>query len=312
MCQVLAGRAPYALDAATCSAFELACAICDAEPLVLSEAAALADTASSPPAVPPRALRGDLDAAVAKALRKDPAALPRIGRADGRRPVPPPRSGCRCMPAAARSATAWAAGSCATARGRRGHRRQPRAAGRPGAGVGPAHEARLQRAHAEQASARVRALANLAMFDVHDEVAKLPGSIQVRKQLVERAQAYLAALETDVSNDPGLGLDLARSYRRLGDIQGRPSWENLGDFDGALASYERSAVQKAAADRPWFADQRRVDLSAWLPWAARPLAPPPRALARATAGQALAARRGMAQEPDTGRCCCNNAHGLLS
>jgi eukaryotic-like serine/threonine-protein kinase len=236
LCRLLAGRSPYDLETTTAASFELARAICDEEPLRLSEAAA-----GQEGAMPPRLLRGDLDAVVAKALRKDPAAryhsaeqmADDLFRHLERLPV-----------AARRGATGYRLGRWLV-------RHRAVAAGALVANLAlvaglalaldQAHEARLQRQNAQQASAKVRSLANLAIFEVHDEIAKLPGSIEARKWLVEKALAYLSALEADAPADTALGLDLARSYRRLGDIQGRPNWANLGDFDGALASYERSA-----------------------------------------------------------------------
>jgi eukaryotic-like serine/threonine-protein kinase len=236
-CQLLAGRPPYDLDAGSASSFELARAICDEEPLRLSAAAA-----RSAQALPVRLLRGDLDAVVNKALRKDPAAryasaaqmADDLFRHLERLPV-----------GARRGATGYRLGRWLV-------RHRAVAAGALVANLAlmaglalaldQAREARIQRTHAEQASAKVRSLANLTMFDVHDQVAKLPGSIETRKWLVERAQSYLSALKADAPADAELSLDLARGYRRLGDIQGRPNWANLGDFDGARASYERSAA----------------------------------------------------------------------
>ncbi|MGM9487391.1 protein kinase domain-containing protein [Ideonella sp. YS5] len=237
LCRLLAGRSPYDLETTTAASFELARAICEEEPLRLSEAAA-----GQEGAMPPRLLRGDLDAVVAKALRKDPAArypsaehmADDLFRHLERLPV-----------GARRGATGYRLGRWLV-------RHRAVAAGALVANLAlvaglalaldQAHEARLQRQNAQQASAKVRSLANLAMFEVHDEIAKLPGSIDARKWLVEKALAYLAALEADAPGDATLALDLARSYRRLGDIQGRPNWANLGDFEGALASYKRSAT----------------------------------------------------------------------
>lgn len=237
MCQLLAGRSPYDLDTTTAPSFELARAICDEEPLRLTEAAT-----RNPRAMPLRALRGDLEAVVAKALRKDPSAryesaeqmADDLFRHLERLPV-----------AARRGATGYRVGRWLV-------RHRAIAAGALVANLAllaglavaldQAHEARLQRQNAQQASAKVRSLANVVMFEFHDAVAKLPGSIEARKLLVEKAQAYLMALEPEVASDPSLGVELAASYRKLGDIQGRPNTANLGDFDGALASYDRGTA----------------------------------------------------------------------
>ena len=314
LCRLLAGRAPYDVDATTAASFELARAICDEEPLRLSEAAT-----GEPGAMPARLLRGDLDAVVAKALRKDPQA--RYATAEQmaddlfrhleRLPV-----------GARRGATGYRLGRWLV-------RHRAVAAGALVANLAlmaglalaldQAHEARLQRQHVQEASAKIRSLANLAIFEVHDEVAKLPGSIETRKWLVEKAQAYLSTLEAEAPADPALGLDLARSYRRLGDIQGRPNWANLGDFEGALASYERSAamlqrlVGRGLPISPLTLDLERASTlgrkASVLSYTAR------REEARQVAEQGVALLEGAAsQEPGDTRVMLQlaNMHGLLS
>jgi eukaryotic-like serine/threonine-protein kinase len=185
--------------------------------------------------------------------------------------------------------------------------------------VHQAREARTQREHAEEASSRVRSLANVALFELHDAVAKLPGSIEARKLLVDKARAYLTALEQGPRGDPGLGLDLARAHRRLGDIQGRPNTANLGDFDGALASYERSlALLQGLVGRglPLSATELELErvsslgrLASLQSYTAR------RDDARRTAEQALAVLDGVeAQEPDNTRAMLmrSGVQGVLS
>jgi tRNA A-37 threonylcarbamoyl transferase component Bud32 len=314
LCRLLAGRAPYDVDTTTAASFELARAICDEEPLRLSEAAA-----GQPGAMPARLLRGDLDAVAAKALRKDPDAryttaeqmADDLFRHLERLPV-----------GARRGATGYRLGRWLV-------RHRAIAAGALVANLAlvaglafaldQAHEARVQRQHVQEASAKIRSLANLAIFEVHDEVAKLPGSIETRKWLVEKAQAYLSALEAEAPADPGLGLDLARSYRRLGDIQGRPNRANLGDFEGALASYQRSAtmlqrlVGRGLPISPVALDLERVSTlgrqASVLSYTAR------REEARAVAERALALLDGLAaQDPADTRVMFQqaNVHGLLS
>jgi len=98
----------------------------------------------------------------------------------------------------------------------------------------------------------VRSLANFVMFDMHDAIAPLPGSTPVRKQLVDRALAYLDALSVDAAGNVDLQADLARGYARLGDVQGVQALANLGDPRGALASYDKSRrlLEAVVAARP--------------------------------------------------------------
>ncbi|HEV3198041.1 MAG TPA: protein kinase [Bryobacteraceae bacterium] len=109
-------------------------------------------------------------------------------------------------------------------------------------GVALVHSARVaeaERAKAQQRFDQVRQLANSLLFELNESVGRLPGSTSVRKQLTARALQYLDALAKTSSGDPGLQLDLAQSYERLGSIQGHISEMNLGDPQSALASYRR-------------------------------------------------------------------------
>ena len=100
---------------------------------------------------------------------------------------------------------------------------------------------RAQRARAERRFNDVRTLAN-SLFDVHDAIANLPGTVAARKMIVEMSLRYLDSLATEAKGDPGLQRELADAYSRIADIQGRPGTENLGDIKGALANYEKSAA----------------------------------------------------------------------
>ena len=107
------------------------------------------------------------------------------------------------------------------------------------------HEARIaenQRARAERRFNDVRKLANALLFDIHDSIRDLPGSIAARKILVERAREYLDSLAQESAGDPGLQRELAAAYEKVGDVQGNPRMANLGDNAGAIDSY-RKGVQ---------------------------------------------------------------------
>jgi|CXWL01.1.fsa_nt_gi non-specific serine/threonine protein kinase/serine/threonine-protein kinase len=103
-----------------------------------------------------------------------------------------------------------------------------------------AREAQQQRVRAERRFAEVRQLANSFMFEIHDSVEKLPGSTPTRNLLVTRALAYLDSLSIEATDDPSLQRELATAYEKVGDIQGNPYVGNLGDTEGALASYRKA------------------------------------------------------------------------
>ncbi len=96
-----------------------------------------------------------------------------------------------------------------------------------------------QRRKAEQRFEDVRHLADSLMGEIHDSVQDLAGATPTRKLIVSRALEYLDSLGRD-ADTPALRLDLATAYRKIGDVQGNPYSSNLGDTDGALASYRKA------------------------------------------------------------------------
>jgi non-specific serine/threonine protein kinase/serine/threonine-protein kinase len=100
--------------------------------------------------------------------------------------------------------------------------------------------ARAERARAERRFNDVRKLANSFMFEVHDNIADLPGSTRAREALVKSALEYLNSLAQEAAGDPALQRELALAYQRVGDVQGNPTNANLGDTNGALASYQKA------------------------------------------------------------------------
>jgi len=87
---------------------------------------------------------------------------------------------------------------------------------------------------------QVRRLANSLMFEIHDSVKDLQGSTPTRRLIVSRALEYLDSLADDAGNNASLQRELATAYEKVGDIQGNPYYANLGDTNGALASYRKA------------------------------------------------------------------------
>ncbi|MFL6216829.1 MAG: protein kinase domain-containing protein [Blastocatellia bacterium] len=103
-----------------------------------------------------------------------------------------------------------------------------------------AHIAHVQRMKAEQRFNDVRRLANSFLFEIHDSVQNLAGSTPTRQLLVTRALEYLDSLARESGDDPTLQTELATAYDRVGDIQGNPYTQNLGDTEGAMSSYHKA------------------------------------------------------------------------
>jgi non-specific serine/threonine protein kinase/serine/threonine-protein kinase len=111
-----------------------------------------------------------------------------------------------------------------------------------------ARVARMERARAERRFNDVRKLANSLMFEVHDSIRDLPGTLPARKLLVNRALEYLDSLSQEASGDTDLQRELAAAYDRVGDLLGYSGAANLGDYAGALKSYEKAlAIREASA-----------------------------------------------------------------
>jgi serine/threonine protein kinase len=94
----------------------------------------------------------------------------------------------------------------------------------------------------------VRTLANSLIFDVHDSITNLPGSTPARKIIVDRALQYLNGLARESGGDITLQRELATAYEKVGKVQGDWLQNNLGDTQGALASYERALEIRKQVD----------------------------------------------------------------
>ena len=105
-----------------------------------------------------------------------------------------------------------------------------------------ARVARMERARAEQRFDDVRQLANTFLFEVDEAVKDLSGSTPARQLIVRTAVAYLDKLAADAADRADLMRELAAGYVRVGDVQGRPFNPNLGDSDGAVASYKKAVA----------------------------------------------------------------------
>jgi non-specific serine/threonine protein kinase/serine/threonine-protein kinase len=81
----------------------------------------------------------------------------------------------------------------------------------------------------------LKTLAN-STFALDGSLADLPGATTIRRQLAEAINLYLSRVQ--VGQDRRLALEIAESYRQLGDVQGNPNTPNLGDEAAALRSYQ--------------------------------------------------------------------------
>jgi tetratricopeptide (TPR) repeat protein len=224
--ELLAGRKPYHVTGSQPG--ELVRVVCDRDP----EKPSVAGKS--------RELRGDLDAIVLKAMRKEPerryASVGELA-ADLKRH----RTG---KPVLARRGTfSYRAGKFA-----RRHRVILTAAaviavalaGGVVATLREAHRARAAEARAQRRFDDVRRLASSFLFEFHDAIQDLPGATPARALIVKRALEYLDDLSREVAGDRALRRELAEAYIKVGDVQGNSYMPNLGDVPGALQSYGKA------------------------------------------------------------------------
>jgi non-specific serine/threonine protein kinase/serine/threonine-protein kinase len=130
-----------------------------------------------------------------------------------------------------------------------------------GVALWEARQARRSEALAKRRFEDVRALAKTVLFELHDEIAPLPGSTKARATLVSTALRYLDTLAAEAGDDPALAREVAAGYARLGAVQGGNN-ANLGDAKASAASH-RAAIRllEALVQRPDATDEDRAALA---------------------------------------------------
>lgn len=203
------------------------------------------------PAYGSRQLRGDIDAIVMKALRKDPEeryASPRdmaedLARVSRRRPVTarPPSAGYVARRFVARNRTLVAGAVLAMAG----------IVVALGIALWQWQVAREEQAGAERRFAEVRQLANKVLFDYQEALRVYRGPSDVRARMAADSLAYLDALSAERSDDELL-LEVARGYMAVADVQGNTRAGSIGDVEGAMKSLDHAerALDDLLSRRP--------------------------------------------------------------
>lgn len=105
-----------------------------------------------------------------------------------------------------------------------------------GGALATAWQARL----AQERYRDLRAVTGSLLFDLNKAIADIPGSTESQKLLVTRVVPILDKLAAQGGSDRALQQDLAEAYRQLGDLQGNPYSQNLGDVEGGLKTLEKA------------------------------------------------------------------------
>ncbi len=86
----------------------------------------------------------------------------------------------------------------------------------------------------------LRALAGVAIFDLDQEVRKLPGSMTARRMLLETATKYLADLGAAAKADRGLQAELADAYQKTSSLMFTATAQSLNRETEAFALIEKA------------------------------------------------------------------------
>ena len=95
---------------------------------------------------------------------------------------------------------------------------------------------------AQRRSEEVWRLAGTVIFDVYDQVEMLPAATKARATIANTALKYLDGMNADGQRDPGLAMELAEAYLKVGDVLGYPRMANLGRLEEAVASYRKAQI----------------------------------------------------------------------
>ncbi len=213
---LLTGRSPHAAEAGETEAVEVL--ICSRE--------------TTPPSRVNRALRGDLDFILGKALRKEPES--RYVAVDAF--ADDVRAFLESRPVHARSGSAWYLTQ-------KFLRRQWLPAAVVAVAVvsllGGLYAINRERLTAQNRFLQLRQLANKVLhFD--SALSGLAGATKARQEIVAAGMEYLDGLSKEALSDHPLAMEASRGYMQLAQVQGVPTYSNLGQFANAKESLRKA------------------------------------------------------------------------
>jgi len=98
----------------------------------------------------------------------------------------------------------------------------------------------FQARRAERRFGLVRQLANVMLFDLHDQAEKLPGATALQASMVQTVVRYLDSLAQESGGDPTLDLEIAKAYHRAATVEGHPFRVNLGQTAIARDHFQKA------------------------------------------------------------------------
>lgn len=111
--------------------------------------------------------------------------------------------------------------------------------------VQQSRRAERERLRAEQRAANLRNISKSLVFDVHDAIRNLSGSLPAREILLDRAVEQIQFLAQDAEDNPDLQDDLAQAYFNVGEMQQAAG--NVAESEEyhrrAVAIYEKLTIE---------------------------------------------------------------------
>jgi eukaryotic-like serine/threonine-protein kinase len=98
-----------------------------------------------------------------------------------------------------------------------------------------------QARQAERRFQQVRQLASTLLNDFDKRIETLPQSVELRQWMASTVLQYLDNLAADAGSDDGLQLELARGYYKVAQLQGQPLSSNLGQNIPSIQNYRKAA-----------------------------------------------------------------------
>lgn len=100
-----------------------------------------------------------------------------------------------------------------------------------------------QRARAAESArfAQLRLLSGYMLFDLNDQLRRVPGNVGPRSSLAGQAQRYLSGLAGSADASPELRLEIVDGLMELARVQGSPAEPNLGEAELARQNLDRAA-----------------------------------------------------------------------
>lgn len=97
-----------------------------------------------------------------------------------------------------------------------------------------------QSRRAQRRAGELRTMAGVAIFELDEEVRKLPGSLKARQMLLETATRYLANVEAAAQDDRSLRAELADAYQKTSVLLFTFGAQSLQRFGDSMALAEKA------------------------------------------------------------------------